>query len=275
MSDSNRTEGEKLFELYLASQHLRFEFEQEYAGKSQRPDYSLEWNSKPVLLDVKDFDSPARRPQGGAFDPYTRIREKIDQGRKKFKQFKDTCCALLLCNLGNPLVSLEDSRIMLGAMYGDSGFTFPVNVNTGVGDASKLKPAFLDNGKMIRPKWSKPQNTTIAAVITLSSIQPHYVLLIEAIRAHRDKSIDDCQAILERTIPDFDPNLSVPRVIVWHNAVARMPFPDDLFCGLYDSHFGVVKDKEGTFQRVTFRGSQLPKSVSPKITAPTPPSDNQ
>jgi hypothetical protein len=265
MSDSKHTEGEKLFERYLASQNLSFEFEKEHAGKSKRPDYSIVWNGKPVLLDVKDFDAPENVPRGfGAFDPYPRIREKIEQGREKFKQFKEVCCAVVLCNLGNPFVSLEDSHIMLGAMYGDSGFTFPVNLNTGVGDAKKLKRAFLDNGKMIRPKWAKPQNTTIAALVALSSIQPHYVLLIEKIREDRDKNIEDCQALLERTIPNYDPNLSVPRVIVWHNAVARMPFPSDLFCGPYDSHVGIVKDEKGAFQRVTFRGSQLPKSVRPK-----------
>jgi hypothetical protein len=264
MSYSDRTEGERLFELYLASQSLPFEFEKEHVGKSKRPDYSIAWNGKPVLLDVKDFDAPEYVPKGfGAFDPYPRIREKIEQGRDKFKQFKEVCCALVLCNLGNPFVMLQDSHIMLGAMYGDSGFTFPVNINTGVGDASKLKRSFLDNGKMVRPKWSKPQNTTIAAVITLSDIQPHYVRLIEMIRENRDKSIDECQALLEGTIPDYDPNLSVPRVIVWHNAVARRPFPTDLFCGPYDSHFGVVKEEERVFQRVTFRGSQLPISVKP------------
>jgi hypothetical protein len=102
MSDSNRTEGEKLFERYLASQSLPFEFEKEQVGKSKRPDYSIVWNGKPVLLDVKDFDAPENVPRGfGAFDPYPRIREKIEQGREKFKQFKEVCCAVVLCNLGN------------------------------------------------------------------------------------------------------------------------------------------------------------------------------
>jgi len=264
MPDKNRTEGERLLELYLASQNLPFEFEKRHVGKSKRPDYSLEWNGNAVLLDVKGFDSPEHAPIGvGAFNPYPRIREKIEQGRDKFKQFKDVCCALVLCNLGNPFVMLQDPHIMLGAMYGDSGFTFPVNVNTGVGDASKLKRTFLDKGKMIRPKWSKPQNTTIAALITFSSIQPHYVRLLEMIRQDRDRDIDECQALLEQMIPDYDPNFSVSQVIVWHNAVARMPFPDDLFCGPYDTHFGVVKTEEGVLQQITFRGRLLPKSIKP------------
>jgi hypothetical protein len=55
--DVKRTEGEVLFEQYLATQQLAFEFEKEHAGKSKKPDYAIEWKSRPVLLDVKDFES--------------------------------------------------------------------------------------------------------------------------------------------------------------------------------------------------------------------------
>ncbi len=261
MTEIPRTQGEILFEQYLASQSLPFEFEKEQAGKSRRPDYAIEWRGSTVLLDVKDFDAPTEMVKGfsGAFDPYPRIREKIEQGRDKFKQFKDVCCALVLCNLGNPFVRLQDSDIMLGAMYGDSGFTFPVNTKTGIGDASKLRRTFLGKGKMIRPNLSKPQNTTISALITLSTIQPHHMRLLEMIRENRSREIEDCQSELERTHPDYDPNLTIPRVIVWHNAVARIPFPTDLFCGAYDTHFGIVRVADGEVQQdVTYEGSAVP-----------------
>jgi hypothetical protein len=259
MPDSSRTEGEKLFELYLESQNLPFTFEAEHVGKLKRPDYSLEWNGQPVIVDIKDFASPQEFRVGlRQVDPYPPIREKIEQGRDKFKQFKDVCCALVLCNLGNPFVMLEQPDIVLGAMYGDSGFTFPVNLNTGVGDATKLKQAFLNRGKMVRPHWSKPQNTTIAALITLTKVQPHYELMKEALRNAEGISVEQCLAALESMVPGFDLSFSVPRVIVWHNGFARVPFPVDLFCGHYDVHFGVVKDEEGTYQRETFRGSKLP-----------------
>ena len=265
MLDPTHTPGELLFEHYLDLLQIGFEFEKEHIGRSRRPDYTIAWNSLTVVFDVKDFDAPTEIIKGfGAFDPYPRIREKIEQGRDKFKPFKDVCCALVLCNLGHPFVMLEDQHIMLGAMYGDSGFTFPVNTQTGVGDASKLKRAFLGKGKMIRPNWSTPQNTTISALITLSSVQPDYVRLLEMIREHRDKSIEECQEELERTRPGYDPNMETPRVIVWHNAVARIPFPSDLFCGRYDSHFGVVQEDGETFQRLTFRGDLLPRSVKPR-----------
>jgi hypothetical protein len=75
------------------------------------------------------------------------------------------------------------------------------------------------------------------------------------------RDVERCVIELESTIPNFDLNFSVPRVIVWHNGFARRPFPSDLFCGIYDTHFGVLKDEEGTFQQMTFRGSQLPDGV--------------
>ena len=258
-----RTPGEILFEQYLSAQHLPFEFEKEPAGKNKRPDYTIQWNEQPIIFDVKDFDPPEKFPTSfGWFDPYGRIREKIEQGRDKFKEYKEYCCALVLHNLGNPFVMLQDSNIMLGSMYGDSGFTFPVNTSTGVGDASKMKRAFLGRGKMIRPNWTQPQNTTVSAIVTLSAIRPHYVLLLEQIRADSTREIAECEAELQRTVPDFDPGREIPRVIVWHNGVARFPFPDELFCGPFDTHFGVVKTEEGIIvQDVTYRGKALPASV--------------
>jgi len=74
--------------------------------------------------------------------------------------------------------------------------------------------------------------------------------------------IDACEAELRNTIPNYDASQPAPRVIVWHNAVARIPFPDDLFRGLFDTHFGIVQVQgEAVTQIVTYRGSCLPASV--------------
>ena len=74
-----RTEGEKLFELYLASQGLRFEFAKKYAEKLKVLDYRIEWNGKPHFFEVKDFGSPWL-PRAGGFgviQGYKPIRERI------------------------------------------------------------------------------------------------------------------------------------------------------------------------------------------------------
>jgi len=54
----------------------------------------------------------------------------------------------------------------------------------------------------------------------------------------------------------------VPRVIVWHNAVARIPFPTNLFRGAYDTHFGIVRVEDGEVEQdVTYEGSDVPNRL--------------
>src|SRR5580765_8447244 len=89
------TEGELLFQNYLNAMHYTYEFEKVFPGKNKRPDYTVTRNEAQFLFDVKDFE--ANMPLGfGAYDPYPPIREKIEQGRDKFKEFKEYPCSLVL-----------------------------------------------------------------------------------------------------------------------------------------------------------------------------------
>jgi len=160
------------FEKYLASQDLNdWDYEPEISGKNQRPDYRLRYAATDLFLEVKEFRQGPKQqpPQGGAYDPYTAIREKIDSAREKFKNFKEQCCSLVLFNVDAWLVHLDDFWIIAGAMLGDLGFSFPVDMETGsaVGEPTW---AFLKRGKMIDYKHLRPQNTTISAVIALTPL---------------------------------------------------------------------------------------------------------
>jgi hypothetical protein len=103
---------------------------------------------------------------------------------------------------------------------------------------------------------------TVVSAATFTTIQPHYVRFVELIRARPELEIAECEGELHRSNPDYDPSDIVPRVIVWHNAVARIPFPVDLFCGRFDTHFGLIQDQDGNLcQQITFRGDSLPSSI--------------
>ena len=260
MTESPRTKGEIVFEDYLNFQRVPFDFEKEHPGKTKRPDYTIEWESKTMVLDVKDFDPPDTPLSGfGQIDPYPPIREKISAGRKKFKQFKEYCCGLVLFDAGRPLLFLDSPDTMLGSMYGNAGFTFPVNTTTGIGDASQTKQTFLKRGMMIQPHWKVAENTTLSAIIVVSMITPFLMEMTDMIVANPGV---DIEAEMREKIPNFNPYIEIPRVVVWYNAFARIPFPTSLFRGGYDTHYGIMHTEDGVIeQNVTYEGSAVPDRI--------------
>jgi hypothetical protein len=114
-----------------------------------------------------------------------------------------------------------------------------------------MSQAFLGRGKMVR--GSKKQNTTISALITLRKIRIGWLRYNKMIREFPKLSIDETlQAASERD-EDFDLEEEHLGVIVWENAVARIPLSRTLFTGDYDLRWGV----EGQDQTITFEGKYL------------------
>ena len=221
--------SELLFEEYLALQGLGdFEFEKEWEGILQRPDYTVYHNDKVYIFDVKEFEiQPA--PAGLSFrDPYSRIRQKIDTVRAQFKCFKDRPCCLVLYS-DDPLVEVYNWIIVLSAMYGDFGRSIPFDPGTGtVSDPGKH--AFTSGGKMFRIESSRSQNTTVSALISLRRIP------IGQIRARLAQSLGNAASFAPES--EFRIEETQPSVIVWENAFARVKFPRDLFAGRYDERWG-------------------------------------
>jgi hypothetical protein len=246
-----RTISEELFERYLESQGLTFEFERPYEGRSRRPDYTVTIAGKDYLFEVKEFE-PGDMPLGTSiYDPYPPIRAKIDAARKKFKEFEGFPCCLVLHNRG-AFVMTERHQVMLGAMYGDMGFKIPFDPSLG-GMVGNAEVAFLGRGKMIRPHWKEPENRRISAILTLR----HYPLgrrrlsrWWEGIRAQIRAGLIDRDAVPE---PNFDFTEMGLGVIVWDNAYAEIPLPLDIFHGPYDERWSVVDND----QRMTFRGTGI------------------
>ena len=254
-----RTESELLFEEYLTGNALGFfEFEPKIEGTSRTPDYRLNLDGKPVLIEVKEFrPDPALfvNMRGGFYDPYRLIREKIEAARKKFKDLESFPCCLVLYNCGHPHVELSSWEIVYAAMLGNLGFQFPVNTETGAGDPDRSERVFHGGGKMFRYKNGEPiaeQNTTISAIVALG----HLGLGMRRLSAHIDRvkaagggiGVQEISKLVEESRnTERDASLRQLRAVVHENPFARIRLPGELFCGAYDERYGA---HDGKLQRI-------------------------
>jgi hypothetical protein len=242
----NRTEGERQFESYLDSMQYKYEFEKSYPGRAKKPDYTIT-ASQVFLADVKDFELFLPNLGFQQVDVHFRIREKIQAGYKKFKEYKDFPCCVVLQNNGNVHVFSEDPAIVLGAMYGTVAFTVPIFVGHGShgpepAAPSKPTPVFTGDAQMTATK-----NTTISALLSLREV----AVGIRRVRQIREQiprvSFDDALAIAAQRFENFDYGETQLGVIVWENCHARLPLSRELFTGSYDERWGL---KDGHIQRV-------------------------
>lgn len=198
-----KTASESLFERYLVSHGLtQFEFEKSWDGIPTHPDYTVTHEGVTYLFDVKEFtDKKFDPPLAGAFavEPYGRIREKINQATSQFKHFAGKPCCLVLYSL-DPFVRLQEPHVVLGAMYGDLGFTTLWDLKVGSPVPNSTHRTFLKRGKMFR---HESRRQPLSALITLRHISGGEL-----------------------------------GAIVWENYLAGVPFPRELFAGPYDERWG-------------------------------------
>jgi hypothetical protein len=257
---SERTQGELLFEEYMRSVGItNFQFEPEIPGCPQRPDYKLTHEGSVLLLDVKDF-LPVADDFGvsGFYDPYVDIRNKIEEGRRKFKNLKDYPCALVLFNCGKPLVDLSPEYIFC-SMLGDAGISFPVDTETGIGDEDKTTTIFGPGGKMLRYDKAKKhaidkQNTTISAIISLKYLaigQERCLAMLEKQKQDMGREMTLEESIRATMVwGDTEPNAWQKQLhaVVCENPYARKPWPRTLFNGEWDERYGSV---DGVIRRLS------------------------
>ena len=254
--NSVKTASELLFEDYLRNnEYSDFEFEPTVHDKKKHPHYMLRWNDTELLFEVKEREAPAQLPAPGHYYPYTGIRDEINGARKKFQEFKDYCCSVVIANQGDPNTPLE-AEFIFGAMLGDIGFTFPI-LDTNEGSRSEaIKNVFLPRGgKMVRYKTSEYQNTTVAAVIALVEVRlrntdferlQRQATEEEQRRRGRQLSPNEQAVLVWRLGTEYveagrGPIYQrVPRVIVCENPGARMPFPREVLCGPFDERWAIV-----------------------------------
>ncbi len=249
-----RNESELLFEQYLAMSGLfEFQFEKEFPGKAQRPDYLVELvDGTKIIFEVKEFRATAGdfRPGGGAYDPYITIREKIQQGREQFKAFKESCCCLVLFNREKPLVDLS-WRFIYGAMLGNFGYRIPFDAESGTFDSGAMTQTFTTGGAMHRYHSGHPiapQNQTISAILVMDLLpigRMRFEDYIEEIETKRrlaglpGLTLDEhLQLVRDSQGTERDYSLTQLRGVVHENPYARITLPRELFRGPYDERYG-------------------------------------
>jgi hypothetical protein len=248
--EAEKTESEILFEQYLQSHgHGHYQFQPEVKGTPRRPDYLLVVGESQIFLEVKQFEPTSEdfKMRGGAYDPYAPIREKIEAGRKKFKDLQDHTCCLVLFNRGRPLVDLS-WRFVYGAMLGRISVRMPFDPVKGqMLEGQAVQGFFGDGGKMHQYRNGKPvqtQNQTISAIIVLDQLPLGRRRFLADTRKKeaelgREFSLEESLSMLDGARgTERDWGLLQLRTVVCENPYARNPLPRELFTGPFDERYG-------------------------------------
>jgi hypothetical protein len=237
---NQKTPGELAFEEYLNGQGVAFDHEPALSFTNKLIDYVVDHPSHGrIYFEVKDINCPLPT----FIDPYEPIRAHIEEGKDKFKDFADQLCALVLFAPPGSFVQLMEPHVMLGAMYGDLGFTIPVDLESGTADDSRVESTFLvGEGKMARP--TRYQNTRIAALISLVS---YNTFAKEVARYFRT---DDGRNLRERQMDVYSGRVELSQepilcCTVWENGTAKRRLPQDLFRGPMDAWWTCDEDRQG------------------------------
>jgi hypothetical protein len=251
---TTKTHSELLLEEYFVRLKIQFQYEPEVPGKKKRPDFLIKHGNAEVWLEVKEFEAPAPMPTS-PFDPLPPIIEKIDQARKKFKEFKSCACGLVLhsCTSVYRNTCLD---VVLAAMLGGNSVCEPLSIDY-IEDAP-YRFRFFGNSAL-----SHDRNTTIGAVVILQHWQVNELwvdvrneLLNRQAKGEKILPGADLQLLAERQDEPIQvtyPNTT--RCVVLENPHAHIAFPRDLFNGPFDQRWGI----NGDDYTLLWMGSELHK----------------
>jgi len=274
-----KTPSELLFERYLlANGYAEFEFEPTFDGKAKHPDYLVRWNGCELLFEVKERIPPHRLPESGQFDqfdPYRGIRDEIKQAKRKFREFKEYCCCLVIANLGDPKSFLEPEFIF-GAMLGNLAVTFTIPDCDSRQEPQTVQSVFgRRRGKMIGSyKKGAYHNTPISAVVALQKARlrnPAFekakarAVHEEQRKRNRLLSVEERVGLESKVVTgkimDGLTYPRVPRAVVCENPGARIRLPCDILCGPFDERWAIVDHALTPI----YAGVRVPEIVKPDV----------
>jgi len=249
-TSSGKNPSELLFEEILRTAGFPdFSYEPEIEGTSRRPDYAVTLGDQILFFEVKEFRATANdaRLQGGCFDPYPPLREKINAAARKFKETDGRCCNLVLFSSGKPLIFLDWEHIF-GAMLGDVGFQIPVSI-TGLAlpETSEVNRVFLAGGKMHHESDGRPvapKNQTISSIVGLEHLavgQKRFAAHCRGVGMTKRRELTDdefCAEFDAAAGTSCAPSIRQLRVVVNENPYAYVPLPEEMFRGPWDERYG-------------------------------------
>lgn len=236
------TAGEQRLWDYLTIHGYKFDFEPSVSGRMKRPDFLVPHGDHGVVLEVKDLVKdrvPRDDDKARNFDPYRGTRDKINQARQKFREFKDHPCGLVIFNVGDPHTRLDHESIF-AAMLGDQGIGMDFDPTRGRARPESARGVFVPGrGSMLHGPKEIQQNRTVSAVIALEQ---------QLLASKRST----CIGVLPAANGARQP-LTVLRVVVCKNPAARHPIPQGFFCGPCDECW----ECDGLRLERTFCGSEV------------------
>jgi hypothetical protein len=233
--------SEQIFEAYLRSLSLNFVYEPKIDTRNRRPDYQVDLDRHAIWFEIKEFRRPKIAPRG-SFDPTRPIKEKIDQARKKFKEFKDSCCVLVLhgCEsiYRNPMLPS-----VVSAAFGEYVILEPACGQTVRDEPMRFR---FHGGAKLRPD----SNTTLSAIVLLQHFQLESRWTAAYHRVRRriadGEPVGPLAYALELQDMIDDPNAiefkDSVRAIVLENPYCRFALPSSLPSGPLDQRWGLTSD---------------------------------
>jgi hypothetical protein len=191
-------------------------------------------------------------------DPYSSLRAEINEARKKFKEYKEYSCSLVVYNVDDRQARLYPEFIF-GAMLGNLGISVDFDAEKGETVKASERNTFLKGGKMINYKGKQPQNTTISAIVALKDFLDNSdvekALHEKEKKGHRKFTDEEMVEVRIKLYENHHVKV-VPRLIVVENPFARIPFPEGLFKGPFDERWRWDEEQNGKIERI-FAGDKL------------------
>ncbi len=242
--------GEALFERYLISRSLRYERHPSLLETRKVLDFAVYANDGTrVLVEVKTIFNPPPMHSGvGYHDPYPPIRNHLGEAFKQFTDLPDSLNVIALAAFPGSFVDLSSPHIMLGAMYGDTSFQFPIDTETGKGNSEAGTNVFVQGKGPMIGRSLQPRHTRICAVLSLHNPDPYWPIFPE----RGTLSLSDVARQATAQLQNVEATTPPPHVTCWDNAAASCEVPNELFSGPMDQRWSV---KDG-FQARVFVGTE-------------------